>query len=244
MSSTDYQPLKDEFESRYCRWRLTDAQREIEEGFPFLREMKGPRMRVILAILDQLSKERQHNVVRALIKNQTTRRVLDALGEPLIEAEVKLVDGFWGEWTRTLRKNEELRVLFSDPALSPYKYIPIKQLKPLIIEELKSVFEAKPKIYGADLDYEISMNSWSITTSIHVQRDLYSYYHQISLDNLSPRIVLGDYTINIASWLSFRGSDTWCFLTEEDVPRAAQTITVLCSRFLSLLPELLDGLNP
>jgi hypothetical protein len=89
------------------------------------------------------------------------------------------------------------------------------------------------------LRYRTQMGRWTITTDLDLGssvRDL-AYDQGVGLGPQDPYSLAN--AISADAWFGISSTTGWSDLTEEAIPRAAATLTLLCQRFLGAAPHLL-----
>jgi hypothetical protein len=230
------------FRLRLYKWAKQDAQREVQEDFPFLRQIKGSSAWRILALMESLSEDDRLQLASSLVKGIAGEAALVACNE-----EWNHIDVNWRNKFRHACIIEpityEIEEKFLRKIVSGELSFKIrkKEFKSLLKSELQSVVGDLSHGKGDILIYQKDLADWSIRTVIDIGgSQQLRYDHQVIYANSQRELSsLEPSSIHFLRWLGM-GETSWDYLTEEDTPLAAKTLSDICSHFMQALPSLLN----
>ena len=236
----EFGDIETEIRSRFYRWAMRDAEREVREGFPLLGRIESATVKIFLNYMSEFGEDAQLEIALALAKRVhefSTKRNDDALTmreRRLVQEYIQFVLNFPG------RDIEEGFIRFWIPrrrvGFPTRPKLKRKQFLRRLDETLKPVFVGYTERLGAeDISFESNYDKWTVRTSVYVGRPP-SYLHWITAD---WREVLAT---TITSWLGV-GDGSWDVLYEDQSAGAAETFGVLCAHFMTAVPELLEDLD-
>jgi len=238
-----------EFSSKYYYWSLKDFEREIDEGLPFLRELKDSSPYWVVQMISTMSFSEQRSFAKALVK-RFHKEALGFRGEVITRAEKELVDRYC---ERALQLTPSA-LLFRQRQLAaePMEHISSRALKRKVSLELETLGLKLLENAGGIWRYITSFGEWDVITEIDTTNrgaDLI-YHHHIVLagahetvvlphgERLERRIPLQQF-ISLNAWLGISSTTEWPDLTDVEGAGAAKHLARLCSHFLRAAPELL-----
>jgi len=228
------------FAMRYYRWALGDFHREIQEGFPLLRRIKGRSSLRLLAAMEPLQRDEQMRFSTALVK-RFHPQAMTITGEGLTAEEDELLQRYVDSILVPAKEEREIdrQVQAGTLRLSLNK----KEFVTLINRELQMVLGSPSQVQGSrELWYATRIGNWNVQTNINVSgRYLYQldYHHRIGTTDHSCYLAQW---ATFLSWLGVSSQTTWDLLTQSDVPEAVETLALLCSHFMQAAPRLLEDL--
>ncbi|KAF3886437.1 MULTISPECIES: hypothetical protein [Nostocales] len=224
--------LKEQFKKQYFHWSLSDATREVNESFPFLRKINNNWAADALTAMISLKKLEQLKASQALVKYANW----DSL-----DSENILMDNEMSILYNTRCK--EIRSESTDTSLSSYRQvltIKRKQLRNLIKTKIKPIVGS---VIESDRDcwkHQVKFDNWQIITYVELDDDRLSYWHHIS-DAETGIFVMG--TTHILGWLGI-GETYWNIFTDADAFNAIEALFSVCEHFMKALPIILNNLDP
>jgi len=229
-----------EIRTRFYRWAMKDAEREVREEFPLLSRIEARSVKIFLEYMAKFNQEAQLELLLAL-----TKRVHEFLikrnDDALTNAEVQLVEAYRRfQFDYSDLDTDEGFIRYWVPrravGLPARPKLKRKQFVHRLSHTLQPVFVGFTERVGPEHVYfEGNNDKWTVRTSVNLGRPP-SYTHSIRAD---WREVM---TTNITSWLGV-GDGSWDVLYEDQAAQAAETFAVLCAHFMTVVPELLDGLD-
>jgi hypothetical protein len=241
--SMDIQQAKDEFAVRYYQWAMEDFWREIREGFPLLRRIKGSRVPRLLAIVESLQPEEQFRLAVALVK-RVHPRALELLHAPLTTEEKVLVSRLLDLLVIPTPGEMEISRQITVGTIS--LKVSRKGFAALIKKELQPILGNVTERCGPhEWLYTTPIENWIVYTFIDVggRHHQLNYEHTIGLPDTPLYTNLVE-RVSLLRWLGITGQTMWDELTEPELPEAAKTLALLCSHFMQATPKLLEGLVP
>jgi hypothetical protein len=249
-----------EFNVRYYRWALQDYQREIDEGFPFLKGFKTGSPVEVLEMMLSRSRSEQLTLASALVK-RFHKDAVEAAGDQMTAEEETTCKEYLDRVPRT--HPLELALLRRAAAGERGVYANRAGLVRLVKGELKAagmqVFESE-NVAGV-LSYQNIVDGWQIITRIHTRERhaQLAYNHTIDSVNKPVLVTWAKGTcregqqelssvqlhnwISLAGWLGISSRTQWSDLVDSDGPQVAQELAALCKHFLQAAPTLLAGLS-
>jgi hypothetical protein len=235
----DLEQAKDEFAVRYYQWAMEDFSREMREGLPLLRKIKGSASLRLVTLMESLGQDEQLLLSSGLVK-RFHRRATELLNEPLTAEEDRLCQDYAssivtpvpaeGETERRIRAGIARRVNRDRlAALSK------KELEP-ILGNPSDVW--RPREWW----YETPIDGWNVRTNVHTYGGYsyqLNYHHRI---HPSGSVYELENWISVLSWLGITSMTNWDLLTDQDMSQAARTLALVCSHFIQAAPSLLEGI--
>lgn len=228
------------FRLNLYKWARQDFQREVEEDFPFLRVIKGSMAWRLLALMESLEGSERLQLASSLVKGIAGDEILSLAGEVWTDVDA--------DWRRKFRQSciiepitYDLEEKFLQQALRREINVNFqkKKFKKFLETELEPILGRKTLGQGYEFGYRGRVGDWNVDTWIDVGSSFQLRYHHIIYSSNQEEFVLEPRIINFLKWLGV-GETEWGFLTEEELPFAANTLGNLCSHFLNAVPYLLD----
>ena len=235
-----------QFNIRYYRWALIEAEKEVNESFPALWLFKGGLTWDFYQFIRQLRRADQIIFLRGLIKRYH-RAAAEALGVSISGEEEALftqfrnfrpVGGFERELLKRRKAGEEVKLASK------------AKLRKAVSARFQQAFTDQQM--GANIagDLRFEKNSgtgWVVNTDFWFGRQecLISYTHLICSEEKCPDPNFIGPAKVLASMLCWTGMYNleWKYLLDEDVEPACNSVVDLCVQFFDVLPKLLDGLD-
>ena len=85
--------LTDEFLVRFHRWASNDAIREVNEGCPLIRSVRGIAASTFIEYFESLSEQQRIDLIQALV-NRFHPRALEVYGKSLDQHDHALIDRY------------------------------------------------------------------------------------------------------------------------------------------------------
>jgi len=237
-----FHDIEIEIQSRFYRWAVRDAEREVREGYPLLRRIESRTVKAFLRYMSEFPQDVQLENVLTLAKRVhefTIKRNDDAL----TLRERRLFEEYRQALLDDISFNpntEEGSIPFWVPrrkvGLPSRPKLKRKQFLNRVGEVLRPVMAGSTeRLTSEQICFESKYNKWSIHTSVYVGKPPH-YMHRIRADWRDVLVTA------ITSWLGI-GSVVWDVLYEDQSAEAAQTFGTLCAHFMTAIPEVLDGLD-
>lgn len=235
----DLEKAKDEFAVRYYQWAMEDFRREMREGFPLLRKIKGSASLRLVTLMQSLGQDEQILLSSGLVK-RFHRRATNLLKEPLTAQEDSLCQGYVasiitpipakGEIERRIRAGIARRVNRS-------------RLAALCKKDLQPILGNPSDVWGPrECWYETPIDGWNVCTNVHTYGGNFyqlNYHHRIHPSGSVYELENG---ISVLAWLGITSMTNWDLLTDQDMSQAARTLALVCSHFIQAVPSLLKGI--
>jgi len=222
-----------EFKERLYDWSLKDAQREVEEGFPFISNIYNGWANSALLALRKFEPVDRKKAASALVKYANRKNV--SLERVLTTEEL--------DFLRNTRYVETVDISDSEIELvsssSNLRSITKRKFRSLLKERLSASVGKAFAVEGSSWKHRIDIGFWKITTYIETDSGL-SYSHHIS-DKDTGVFVIG--SAHVLGWLGI-GETYWDIQTDAEALNAIETLVAVCNHFLNAMPELLAGLDP
>jgi hypothetical protein len=237
-----FHDIEIEIQSRFYRWAIRDAEREVREGYPLLRRIESRAVKTFLWYISETPQDEQLELVQALVKRAHDFRI-NRNDDALTPGERRLAEGYTQAVLDDISFNsftKEGSIPFWVPrrkaGLPSRPKLKRKQFLNRVSEALRPVMAGSTeRLTSENIWFERKYNKWTIRTSVYVGKPPH-YRHLIRAD---WRDVL---VTTITSWLGV-GDGAWDVLYEDQSAEAAQTFGVLCAHFMTAIPEVLDGLD-
>jgi hypothetical protein len=224
---------KTEFTIRYYRWALEQWRLEIDGGFPLLRALRYSTCTEVLEIMKTMSRDERLNMARILAKRHH-HEATEALGEPMSDEEQRQWD-HWRHLRDAIRRNSPEAAALDRPRkkrIAPLRAAILRVVAPVIGNEVDNE-------HGVMYHFELPIKRWTVVTRIDFTGtwDDFEYDHLIRRSEDSSHFVR---PIAVLAWFGIVGGCTkWEGLSDEDIPSAANTLALVCRRFLDAAPKLL-----
>lgn len=245
----------DEFAVRFYKWSLDDTQRELGEGFPLLRRVKGASALGLIDYIESLPAEQRGQFVVALVK-RVHLKALEITGDHLTGDENELINQYLSSHMNFVGKYfNEYGVQRYKPGIRG-KSLDKKKLAALITDKLRPVCgEVHSRYQKYEWLHRTTCEGWFIDTLVEVLNwnPQIKYYHYIvspveeaeyikreALDwsgiylrlGVTPKLLMGFFPVE------------WDMLLPGDEEQTAEVLAELCSHFMNAAPTLLAGLQP
>jgi hypothetical protein len=234
----NYQKAREEFAVRYYHWALEDAQREVREGFPFLKAIKDETSFRFLEIMETFQPKDQVLFALVLVK-RAHPTAIEILGEYQTTEEKALINSYLNLMRVPAHAVLEIQQQIQ---LGNAQWANTRTLTANLKKELSNVFDTSPeKFPGQSWWYKTPIGGWRVRTMVGIGKfghNILHYHHRLDVVN---EMEWGGW-ISLLSWLGI-GLTQWDLLTEPDIPTAAQTLAKLCKHFLQAMPSLLIDLD-
>jgi hypothetical protein len=233
-------PTKIEFSKRLYEWSLHDWEREIRDGYPFLKAVKYSDAKCVIKLMESLTTEERQNLIFALLKRRC-QSYLQYWGETFTDEDRRLVQSYFDNlaavrWAtaRNIPPGGFQGQLSEDKLQRGL-------LRECIVEKLRP-FLGKGTSSSREWYYLSSIGSWQVMTSI----DVGGTFHQLCYDHSiratdSSRLIEG---CSLFSWLGICGQTMWQGLDNSEAEWAAESLAIIVKHFMDAVPKLLEGLAP
>jgi hypothetical protein len=232
--------VEQQFGLKYYHWALRDFRREIAEGFPLLRLVKGTQAAGILKFLEPIPADELGILSAALVKRAHLRAVRSAGGD-LSARERCALEKYYA--MPVLQRWHPENPLRNAPTGSVCLKINRGKLRTLIRQQLEPL-TGKP--FGRASEsvwwHKVEINGWSVETWIDTGSRLFQLSYSQSVKSGTRGVLVGN--ASLLSWLGLSGQTMWQFITDESAPTAAESLARLCSHFIGAAGELLSELPP
>ena len=231
---------------RYYRWALEQWRWEVEQNLPTLRSFTDPGASFALRAFEELPRQDQLKVGRALVRNYN-KEALEFLGEQftaadqhLAKAHFQRTSAAFDSWLWRRARAVAPRNPWSQkvPAYRPGKPVAAlrkevrKMVEPILGSELLQV---EPRHWN----YRNQIGRWAILTDIYFRtsHDL-AYSHDIRFGTESEVMCR---SITALHWLgvSSEGMAGWTLSSPDEIPAAAAALATVCRQFIEAAPALL-----
>lgn len=236
---SDLIAARDQFAVRYYRWALEDFRREVREGLPLLRTIKGSFAVRAVTYMDSFGGD-QLRLATALVK-RAHPKALTLVGESPSPEEEALIAGYDnGTRLRTREEDEYNAALLAD---APRLKINRGRFLSVIKEQLAPVFgnEGEPFSTKDEWRYQTGIGEWTVQTYIDVGGSVHQLAYSHAIRAAEHRYL--NENVSIFRWLGIGGQTSWNLLTDADTSAAALSISRVCAHFVRAAPDLLSGLS-
>jgi len=214
----------------YYHWAQADFEREIREGFPFLRRIKEQHLVFrVLPLLESLPAEKLYPLARVLVK-RFHLTALELLGEEMTREDTKLIEWYLATISRwsadEIRLQEDMQDNPERFRLDRNRFAAL--LKEHLIPILGNNLSDKTRRYWR---YETQVKDVAVSTYV----DIGGHYHQLVYGHQLPIWSHAEYRIphtHILHWLGLYGQTQWDILNNKDIEETAKMVGLLCSHFL------------
>jgi hypothetical protein len=223
------QPIRDQFLLRYYRWALRESKKEFSQGFPLVRQIKGPSAIRFVHFADHLDGLEKERLSSALVK-RFHERAVELTNEFSSPVEQSLLDQFLN------RGNPDAPPEIDIGGFSHARFRArlLKKLVPVLGDPIETVRNGEISIH------KTMIRCWTLSTWIDMgSGPRLRYSHAISA---REPVHLQD-NISILSWMGISSQTDWSYLKEGEMEQAGESLVQLCSQFLSAVPELLESLS-
>ena len=239
-----------DFQSRYRKWCLVEAEAEFSRDFCLVRMVQDTSTGIFFSFIEQLTHEEKKASVVALSKGMNWP-------ESLSVTEAKIYDRYIQHWSTPLEINgvlvSALRTTPSQLEIQE-KFLKLNPSRRMIAQSLRQaiksvaaadfgrVLEDKPSL----LLYEKLVGPWYVITAFefrgHAALRYAHHIHALSGGESSTRIYSG---ISILGWMGIHADTTWSWLVPENAQITANAVHQICAHFLHQAQVLLGELeNP
>lgn len=245
---------KQEFETRYYLWAISESEKEINEDFPNLRLFTNGDCWQLHQFMQQLFKSEQLMLLHGLLKSFHPK-ILPVLGQSISTDEKILLDRF----VKFRYQLNEARMLKLGPAGEKIKFATKSKIKKVLAAKFLNAFGSQcskisPSEYR-DLRYEMKFSGWIVYTFFAFSGRVYvlDYNHGIESEETIPTppfppelwpavMILYNGGISFGRWLGL-GATNWECLLPDEVEPTCDMIIKYCGQFYDALPKLLKGLE-
>lgn len=248
-----FENAKQEFETRYYLWAVSESENEINESFPNLRLFKSGACWQLHQFMQQLFKGEQLILSHGLLKSFHSK-ILPLLGQSISTDENILLNRF----VEFRGQFNGIRVPKFESTGEKIKFASKRQVQKVIAAKFLHAYESRcikiPTGEGRDLRYEMKFAGWIVTTQFIFsgRASVLDYNHAIESEATIPNppfppelwmpvMSLQNY-ISFGRWLGLGGTSWECLLPEEVEPACDMAIK-FCGQFYDALPKLLKGLE-
>ena len=235
-TETAYKQLR----MRYFRWALGELQREIDQGYPYLRTIadRGVQSRIVL--FEALDYGQRQILSRVLVK-RAFQKAIASTEDPFTPQDAAILQ----HYERVL---PILPVKTPDPSKGDIKPIKVRRLASRIIERLNPVL-GDQLTHSSEMEwsYVTPMGDWNVKTYVSVNnpREPEVRYQQSVIRNdgkpLGPEVVY-QRGYSFANSLGF-GSNEWRVDYNYELEPTADSLATLCAHFIDAFPRLVEGLS-
>jgi hypothetical protein len=128
----------DEFIVRLYYWAIEDTLREIKEGFPLIKTIRGTQSLAIVNYLESLSQQERFDIVKPLIKRMH-KNAMEICGESLTDEDSKVFEAYRAKMIETLPKYREPLILAQYTKQGKIKRANKRALTPILRNKLLNV---------------------------------------------------------------------------------------------------------
>jgi hypothetical protein len=222
----DAEAARRELAVRLFRWALEEWDRELQQGFPLLRSVRGNAASKTIELFRLLDVDRRIHLARAMTK-RFHKDACAHLDETITEEE-----------SRLLRWADETRVSSVDHR-APTSHD--RALRKTVITRLKSElqFLGVPESLGRPTEwrYVTPSGAWRVVTYVDAAGRFGDCSYSHTLESLAG-LPINQY-LSLLSWLGISSQSNWRVGNQEEAADAAVTIARLCRYFLDATPDLL-----
>jgi hypothetical protein len=248
-------PAQDEFALRYYRWCLEDSERERQENFPLVKEIRSFVAFLFLEFIDSCGSTEIRNLMTCGIKRNNSRAV-ELASENISEAErdihQKYIKYFTKEITWQGQQLTSLRMplresQIRDRELSGQTSTTIKSadLKRALKQALRPASGPTPRSQRATLEYCQTLDSWYVLTNLDFSgKAQLAYSHQISprrTVDFCPTYLYGG--ISLLNWCGIHPNTSFDLIQTNEIDDVAESMRKICGHFLEKVPQLTSGLK-
>ena len=238
-----------EFSLRLYRWALAEAIHEAEQGYPLLKSLGLGLSVGYTHIVEVLSPEARLDLA-ALFVNRAHPKAAQAEGQALTEEDRKRGQKYLDLIGHHLAKGTGGRLRRGQ---IDYSYTPLKRkwIASLVRRKLaegldKSALGKRQPESTVELDYHRQIDAWHLGTWVGTGPQGFTCEHQLfrtddSFETLAASTYRGGGNFSYAFLLGL-GLTGWEAFSEEEANIAADSLVRVCSRVLSEIPPLLEGL--
>jgi len=241
-----------EFAERYHRWAFTDARREADEDFPFVRRVRNQTAYRFLEMIETMNRGERLWLVTALAKRSYNvwpghvPEVITPQDQILIK---RYLEYDHGEVIPGLRarlpivrdgKQKHLRL---EGERFRFAKINRKALRRAIVEKLRNVCGGTLQGYGAGSSsyFESAVGPWILRTEFDTLSRFFHFRYSHCLMTAAGVTVAQN--ISLLQWLGI-GQTSWELEDESKVDDAVDALGSICAHFLREAPSFLKGFDP
>ena len=229
---------------RYFQLALEDFQREIDQGFPYLRTVTDRRVQFWIVIFEGLANEQKQTLSRALVKKQFYQ-IAERMGNPYTHEDEIIYEQFFAHVIRMPMLPRET----PDPSKGDITPINLRRLASRIIERLNPILgDQLERFNEMEWAYVTPMGDWSVKTRVSIynpRKPEIRYEHRVGRTDYTWRPVW--------AWLEPRfsfarnlglGENVWRVDYEYELEPVAESLATLCAHFIDAFPRLVQGISP
>jgi|GEM_PF-1905615 len=231
---------------RFYRWAAVEAEREVRQGYPLLRQVPTVGAHTHLHLVAGMGLEEQLQLSEALV-NWAHQVARSLLGEKFSDADNFLREQYLAKARRQWSSIEH--ALYSPfPEDTPYQKkrfaaLLRSKLLPILGKPLKK----GPPYVGSDLVYVTPIHGWFIGTRFQFLqgRNGVRYWQNVMAELDEYPGSLGNpaqNSTNISNWLGI-GRNEIEIPFERNEEATVEVLTLVCSYLLEAMPAILDGLT-
>lgn len=236
-----------ELSLRMYRWATLDVQREVSQGYPFIRSIQNYYAQKYLQYVDPLSYEEQIQLATNLVKrvHSVAARHLDEVTTEDDKIAIVQYQNFmsigYPNYLNNLRRRE------------CENCVPINKSSffKRIVGEIESTFKHPIERTGRfSLSVTVAIDSWFLRTTIELlsRTEGWPRYYQYILKKPEEVVALAQLpsqkVTNMLFWMGIHSETVWDTPFEIDTEPALKSLVAVCQHLASSLPDLLKGLEP
>ena len=236
----DTEKAYERLDFRCYQWAIQEFQREITQGYPYLKSIASRHVQSWVVLFEDLNKEKQDILLRVLVKRRFQKVIADT-GDPFTAEDAALLK----QYERVL---PTLPPKTPDPSKGDIKPIKVRRLASRIIERLNPVLgDQVEQFRGMGWSYLTPMGDWNIKTEVSIdypKAPEVNYWHVIMrTDYKRPPQSRGHQpSYSFANSLGL-GSNIWRVNYNYELESTVDSLATLCAHFIDAFPRLVEGLS-
>ena len=225
-----------EFRIRRYPWALREFQREIDQGYPYLRTIAERDVQTWIVLLEGLDNEQKRIVSRLLVKRRF-QKTIESTENPFTAQDLATLKQYLRVLPMLPRKTP-------DPSQGDIKPIKMRRLASRIIERISPILgDQRTHFSEMEWSYVTPVGDWNVTTEITIynpREPEVRYWHSVSRndDKTPPRDYIYDFVNNLGL-----GVAIWRVDYGYELEPTADSLAALCAHFIDAFPRLVEGLS-
>lgn len=216
---------------KYYYWAISDWEREVSQGFPFLTSLGEIAAQ---NVIDTLQQTELPSFFRAMVKRVTSSQILSELGETVTDEDKEYHQKYLEQWRLVGLTNP----MYQKIERANRDKINLSDFKKKIVASLSPILKTDHKdIAGWQLwEYHTVLKDWIIQTRVEIGDENYqlAYSHSV----LYKEDMIFDH-YSILRWLGISAGTEWHGIINSDVPELIDKLCRLVYHFIKNLSELL-----
>ena len=162
----DARKLRESFLLNYFDWAISDAEREITQSFPLLKDIKGVGASAYIDYLSSIERGDKIQTARLLVK-RSNPEALALRGETLLDPERNQVENFLNYYMARIATHLSATSFSRHGAETNQSKIDVSRLSKIIKQELVNTCgDVDRNTRRNEWTHRLKLHEWTILTSV------------------------------------------------------------------------------